>query len=57
MTLRQFLDFTKDVPAAEVTRAVNTVLASGPAPRTRDEYLRFRMIVWLHLRGRLRPTG
>ena len=57
MTLRQFLDSTKDVPAAEVTRAVNTILASGPAPRTRAEYLRFRMIVWLHLRGRLRPTG
>jgi hypothetical protein len=28
MTLRQFLDFTKHVPAADVTRAVNTILAS-----------------------------
>lgn len=57
MTLRQFLDFTKDVPAVEVTKAVDTVLASGPAPRTRAEYLRFRMIVWLELQGRLRPSA
>ena len=57
MTLRQFLDFTKHVPAADVTRAVNTILASGPAPRTRAEYLRFRMIVWLELQGRLRPSA
>ena len=57
MTLRQFLDVTKNVPAAEVTRAVKRVLAGGAAPRTRDEYLRFRMIVWLELQGRLRPNA
>ena len=37
MTLRQFVDFTRHVPAEDVTRAVNTILASGPAPRTRAE--------------------
>ena len=57
MTQNQFLSVTKDVPPAKVSQAMDAVLAGGPPPRTPEESLRFRLLVWLELQGRLQHSA